>query len=165
VRPLLVGEAPSRTGDRFHRFPLSGAPARVLCLCAGWEPDGPASDLGSWTWALYSRFETANVFPRSAQSRPWDRDRARASAAILSAGGHSHLVLLGRKVADAFGVGKLAYFEPWQLVAGQRLVVIPHPSGRNLLMNDDVVREQTGIALRNAVRDSEIAHRSRRTLR
>jgi hypothetical protein len=37
--PLLVGEQPSRTGDRFHEFPLSGAVAQTLCQMAGIPPD------------------------------------------------------------------------------------------------------------------------------
>jgi hypothetical protein len=79
-RPFVVGEGPSRTGDRYYRFPLSGAPARTLCTCAGWEPDGPRAQIASWTWALYAKVRTRNVFRRYAESVPWSKREARVRA-------------------------------------------------------------------------------------
>jgi hypothetical protein len=162
-RPLLVGEGPSRTGDRWWRFPLSGSPARVLCSCAGWEPQGPASEPGSWTWALYERFETVNVFTRWRESSPWSvvaaRERAEGIWQYAVRERVPAVVLLGRRTAAAFEVGSDYYAwrgqEPEEIALGgpalPRLVVLPHPSGRNLLLNEPATRERIGRVLREAV--------------
>lgn len=160
----MVGESPSASGDRFWRYPLSGAPAKTLCRCAGWAPDGPASELGSWTWALYARFVTRNIFVRHADAVPWSRgaaaDRARAiydEAALMAHPAPPTIVLLGRRVAAAFALGEYEFGRPVvvpPLLPGavvSRIVVLPHPSGRNLLMNDPATREMVGAALRMAV--------------
>jgi hypothetical protein len=156
VKPLLVGESPSRTGDRYHRFPLSGAPARTLCTCAGWEPDGPASEPGSWTWALYDRFETINVFRRWHEATPWSAPEARVRATRI-VDNHQRtrtFVLLGARVKAAFGV--TAPFFTWVTYCPDgeaigRIVAIPHPSGRNLLLNEPAMRDAIGATLRYAV--------------
>jgi len=83
ARPVLLGEAPSRGGDRFHAFPLSGRPARVLCELAGIPPQAEGSQYGRWTWALYERFECANLFDRYADATPWSTPAARVRAAAL----------------------------------------------------------------------------------
>lgn len=159
--PVLVGESPSRTGDRYWRLPLSGAPARTLCECAGWPPDGPG--IGGWTWALYERFTTVNVFARYAEATPWSLPRARARAdaivneAIIEAmkwtGDAPRFVLLGKRVAAAFGVGHVDFYRVVRLAVGTA-VVIPHPSGRNLLLNSPETRERIGRALREATGDT-----------
>lgn len=152
-RPWIVGESPSRTGDRYHRFPLSGAPAKVLCTCAGFPPEGEASDLGSWTWALYDRFVTANVFKRYADAMPWSAAEARGRALHLAIKMYDAeapaVVLLGKRVAAAFG-HVLPFFE-WDEGRPIRQVVVPHPSGRNLLLNDARTRDAIGATLREAV--------------
>lgn len=85
ARPLLLGEAPSKLGDRYHHFPLSGRPARVLCELAGIPPQAEGSTYGRWTWALYEHFECRNVFARYATATPWSAPRARAAALELLA--------------------------------------------------------------------------------
>lgn len=76
-RPLLLGEAPSRTGDRYYRFPLSGAVAERTCRLAGIAPQPEGSRYGVWTWALYDHFECHNVFRRYADATPWSVPSAR----------------------------------------------------------------------------------------
>lgn len=113
--PILLGEAPSRQGDRFHAFPLSGRPAKVLCQLAGIQPQTGGTQYGRWTWALYEHFDCSNVFERYADATPWSapkaRDRAREMLAELE---HAHpfdgraglppvIVCLGRKVQRAVG--------------------------------------------------------------
>jgi hypothetical protein len=151
-RAWLIGESPSRTGDRYWRFPLSGAPAKTLCQCADFPPDGDGKHLRDWSWALYSRFRTVNLFQRHAEATPWStlaaRERGRDRLERLVAWDASCAVLLGRRVGGAFGLDTRPYFE-WT-TAGLPLVVIPHPSGRNLLMNDAKVREWVGKTLRAA---------------
>jgi len=82
-RPILLGEAPSRGGDRYHTFPLSGRPARVLCELAGIPPQPEGSTHGRWTWALYDRFECHNLFERYADATPWSAPTARERARLL----------------------------------------------------------------------------------
>jgi hypothetical protein len=84
-RPILLGEAPSRAGDRYHAFPLSGRPARVLCELAGIPPQEEGSTYGRWTWALYERFECRNLFERYADATPWSAPRAREAARVALA--------------------------------------------------------------------------------
>lgn len=161
VRPRrldgVVDRRPTPRGclrDRYHRFPLSGAPARTLCRAAGWEPDGPPHELGSWTWALYARFRTRNVFRRYANATPWSLPKAREQALTLLTDmpddGSAVAVLLGRRVAAAFGLERLPFFR-WERTLSGMFVVVPHPSGRNHLMNDAAIRHAVGVALRAAV--------------
>lgn len=85
--PLLLGEAPSKQGDRYHAFPLSGRPARVLCEAAGIPPQPEGSTYGKWTWSLYEHFDCRNLIERYADATPWRvptaRDHARAILAEL----------------------------------------------------------------------------------
>lgn len=159
-RPWIVGEGPSRTGDRYWRFPLSGAPARVLCTCAGWDAiDGDRHDPGAWTWALYEQFATVNLFKRWADSSPWIQSKARERALEIAVqmvdAEAAAVVLLGKRVAAAFG-HTLPFFE-WDKARPIQQVVIPHPSGRNLLLNDPRTRERIGQTLREAVAVREAA--------
>lgn len=150
MKPLLIGEGPSETGEVYKDFPLSGRPARVLCELAGIPPDGNDPGYGKWTWALYDRFEVINLFylhqPR------WSAPEARDAALNLERTGEP-LVFLGRRVAAAFGwereFGVFGNLDPEQ---GPVAVVIPHPSGLNRKLNDEVVREMCGGALREALR-------------
>jgi hypothetical protein len=82
-RPILLGEAPSKGGDRYHSFPLSGRPARVLCELAGIPPQPGGSTYGRWTWALYERFNCCNIIDRYADAVPWSASRARDRARAL----------------------------------------------------------------------------------
>jgi hypothetical protein len=86
-QPILLGEAPSKGGDRFHEFPLSGRPAKVLCDLAGIPPQPEGTQYGKWTWALYERFDCRNLIARYADATPWRaataRDRATAILADL----------------------------------------------------------------------------------
>lgn len=52
------------------------------------------------------------------------------------------VILLGRRVAEAFGLESLALFEwyPWEHSA--RVALAPHPSGRNRLLNDPMMKHQ-----------------------
>jgi hypothetical protein len=63
-KPLLIGEAPSKSGDRYWMFPLSGAVAQTLCEMAGISPQPGGSRYGRWTWALYDHFECENLIER-----------------------------------------------------------------------------------------------------
>lgn len=129
MRPLIIGEAPARTGD--PRKPLTGRSGRRLAQLCGLEP------------AVYARtFARANVLEawpgkagRSGKGDAFHVSIARHRAAFLRrrfVGGRL-VVLLGLRTARAFGV-QAAYFVR-QRVACANVVVLPHPSGVNRWWN------------------------------
>lgn len=142
ARPFLIGEQPGPTGDA-GGVPLSGRPARVLCRCMGLIPSAPevhADEL------LLMRFETVNLLP---DPGPWDRAAARARAAELTP--PAVTVLLGRRVSDALGLGRLSWFR-WAELGEGRVILLPHPSGLNRLYNDEAIRSRVGQSLWEALR-------------
>jgi hypothetical protein len=163
VRPLLLGECPSAAGDRYHAFPLSGAVGRRLAEWAGIEPDPDGSTYGRFYWPLRERFDCANVFDRHRDATPWSAPAARDNwAGILGedypevVAGSLVVVCLGRRVADAVGVGDLDWFE-WVGTGFGEAAVIPHPSGRNRLYNDPENRRSAGLVLRAAIERTRVA--------
>lgn len=95
---------------------------------------------------LRMRFETVNLLP---DPGPWDRERAglRAAELVLPA----VTVLLGRRVSDAFGLGRLGWFRRAE-VGGNSVILLPHPSGLNRLYNDEAIRSRVGDSLWEALR-------------
>lgn len=157
-RPVLIGEAPSKQGDRYHMLPLSGRPAEVLCSCAGIPPEPGGSRYGKWTWALYERFECHNLFRRYADATPWRVGAARQRAReIMEEAAPVVAVFLGRKVAEAFGLGQGFLWGEWQegpLVYGLPIahaVMVPHPSGLSRIMNEQSTRDLVGRTLNEAI--------------
>jgi hypothetical protein len=58
--------------------------------------------------------------------------------------------LAGRLVAQAFGLGRVPYFE-WRRFGRDDVVVIPHPSGINRWWNDRHNRARVGVFLQGLV--------------
>ena len=140
----MIGEAPSANGDRTD--PIGGRAERVLCELAGFD------DLGS----RFLRTNLISDWPGpNGKGSAWPRDVARERAMMQASfltGHRPAVVLLGKRVADAFGVDS-EYFvwrEPDLIKAPH--VVIPHPSGVNRALNDPDVRRRTGEVLNEAVR-------------
>lgn len=100
MKPVLLGEAPSKGGDRYHHFPLSGRPARVLCEAAGIPPQPEGSTYGRWTWALYEEFDCRNLIDRYAQASPWRVPYARERAAELLADLKAEALAQADKIAE-----------------------------------------------------------------
>jgi hypothetical protein len=149
-RPLLIGEAPSRQGDRYWRFPLSGNPARVLCQLAGIPPDPESTGPGKWTWALYEHFNCVNLIERYADAEPWSAPRAREVARAFKL--RPVNLLLGRRVAVAFRLEDEPLFRWADIGQGRRAVCLPHPSGLNRKLNDPGMREEMGRVLREVIK-------------
>jgi hypothetical protein len=130
-RPLVIGEAPNRTG--LATSPVDGRAGARL------------ANLGGVTVEEFRRlFVRANVLASwpGAGARKGSRfpvAKARHGAARLSrrfVGGRL-VILLGHRVAAAFGVTD-AYLEPLRIVGRACVVVVvPHPSGVNRWYNDD----------------------------
>jgi hypothetical protein len=120
-RLWLVGESNPRGGDPSHAL-------------LAW-PRGSAGDrlrvaLGLSDLDYLCRFERRNLLDRGA----WSARRAREAAEdLVRASRAAPLVLLGRRVAAAFGVEYL----PFVIFADpQPKLVLPYPSGRCRAWND-----------------------------
>jgi uracil-DNA glycosylase len=135
---LLVGEAPAR---QRNRRALDGGSGDRLAAMAGMEDRAE----------LLRAFDAVNLLGRwpgaKGKGTHWDPARARRAAARAPLRGVC--VLLGSRVAHAYGLGDVG---PFQLVKLPRAlaVVVPHPSGVNRLYNEAENREQAGAALREA---------------
>jgi uracil-DNA glycosylase len=141
VGPILVGEAPGESTSRWlpmFPFPRSSAGGRLLTI-------------SSMTPFDYLRtFHRVNLF--ETLPKKWEAARARVQAVALLQRFQGHpLVLLGSKVCTAFNV--TAAVGDWRPIQqhGCWLLLLPHPSGRNLLTNDDAVRRGMREALFTAV--------------
>lgn len=112
-RPLLLGEAPSRSGDRYWQFPLSGMVGKRLCLLAGLTPDEEGSTYGRYYWPLVEAFWPRNLFKRypgaqgSGAALPADRARELAREIYLP----RVVVLLGVRLQRAFGLGDAPFYQ------------------------------------------------------
>lgn len=135
-RPLLLGEAPSKAGDRFYMFPLSGNPAVRICRLMGWEVKGAAY------WTLIDHFETLNAIERHADAYPWSTARSKARwrewlrAERLKPDETLVVVCLGRKAAAAVGLHDVHPFGSWTKMGRVQVTVCPHTSGRSRLWNE-----------------------------
>ena len=161
MKPLLVGEMPSRTGDRYYMFPLSGVVAQTMCQMAGIAPQEGGSRYGQWTWALYDNFECVNAIRRHST---WDSDVAAARLREKITPEHEVVVLLGRRPQTAYvkmyepassQIANLPYFT-WRVdllsdSSRREVAVIPHPSTRNRMLNHSDPRLKMGQILREAI--------------
>jgi hypothetical protein len=171
MKALLVGEMPSRTGDRYYLFPLSGAVAQSLCQMAGIPPQEDGSRYGRWTWALYEQFDTVNAVERHG---PWDSDAAGARLAEEIESDREVVVLLGRRAHSAYvrmtapaesNLASLDWYR-WRVdmlapTARREVVVIPHPSSLNRIYNEAEPRRRAGEVLRQAIEKATQLHETR----
>lgn len=150
MKPLLLGEAPSKAGDRYHMVPLSGNPAELICRLMGWSYDGAAY------WTLTEHFDTLNTIERYADAYPWSTVRARERWAAWRAEHPGDLVVvaLGRKAANAIGVKGTEWGEWDGGPDGHgylQRVAAPHTSGRSRIMNSPAIRGLLTETLRSAL--------------
>lgn len=120
MKPLIVGEAPNRSGS--YRTPCEGRVGRRLAACCGLSFDD-----------YLRRFERTNVFARPPARWRIAVARRRAWRLVRGRFGDRVVVVLGRRAAAAFGL--FDYFV-WTRVGRARVTVVPHPSGRNRYWND-----------------------------
>lgn len=165
--PILIGEAPSKSGDRYHMVPLSGRVAETLCKLAGIPPLAGESRYGQWTWALYDHFDCENLIERypGAQGKgasfPIEVARPLAVEMIPDLKDRV-VVVLGSRLKSLFTLANDFYvwhenvvtFDRHGKVASARCqaVGIPHPSGLNRMLNDEAERDRCGEVLREAMR-------------
>lgn len=135
MRPLLVGEAPSRTSDPAR--PFSGRSGARLARLMDVEQD-----------ELSAYFELVNLFEEypglgSGKGTAWDpvAAAARARLLVVTSGrftSQRDVVCVGKRVLSAVvGIAGWPYFD-WLHGAGpwRRVAHIPHPSGINPWWND-----------------------------
>lgn len=129
MRVLLVGQAPSR--DTCGGPPFSGRSGRRLADLAGVKHD-----------ELREVFALVNLLDRwpgkNGRGDAFPMGEARAAAARLDLSKHDVVVLVGKSVARAFGIGEAEYFA--ERVGG--VFVVPHPSGVNRWWNDAANEER-----------------------
>lgn len=132
-RPLIVGESnPYGSDPRFALWPdPPGCAGERLCrLVLGLDPE-----------EYLRRFDRQNLFI----GRGWSTPAARTAAALVVASGRQRLVLLGRKVQDAFGVNLAPCGVGW--IGGVAYAALPHPSGRCRAWNEPGAFERARTAV------------------
>lgn len=142
MKPAIVGESPSMRTSR----PFAGASGIRLAQLAGVSLDD-----------LRARYRLVNLLgywpgpePSGKGSRfPIDEARDRAATIRLAPGS----LLCGRRVARAFGLGSVTFFE-WTATGGAAtpVAVIPHPSGISRWWNEPSHVDEAREFLREAVR-------------
>jgi hypothetical protein len=150
TRPLIIGQAPSRTSDPCA--PLSGSSGRRLALLCGVPLP-----------AFLNAFERMNLlskYPgREAKGDRFPIRSARIRAAEIVASGtmlRPRVVLLGAQVAFVFGLKKI---EPlrWYAQDDVGLAMCPHPSSVSLWWNDPRNMEQATLFWRALAIESGLA--------
>jgi hypothetical protein len=141
---LLIGQAPSRSGDPSR--PLEGRIGRMLAELAGigideyMELTERTNLLGEWTGRAIG--EKGDLWSSLAA-----RERAEELVGLFPG---RTAVLLGRNVARAFGLGQVPWLS-WTDLGGGRVGVIPHPSGIMLWWNSMENRTMAGRFLLEAI--------------
>lgn len=139
---VLVGEMNPYSSE--PRFALYPAPA----YSAGWRL---CRHLGLTRAEYLRRFQRVNLC-----ALRWNDAMARQTAAMVLAERPRLAVLLGARVARAFGVK----FEPYTVatVDGVRLMMLPHPSGRCRLWNWSGAGAAARVLLANVLNNQEVLH-------
>jgi hypothetical protein len=135
LKVVLVGQAPPHYGS--NEFALYPAPTG----CAGWWL---CRYMGLEQTEYLRLFERTNVLSRfPGKLKSGDKfpmaEAVAASGPLAAALGGRRVVLVGKQVATAFGMGgnPMAVFGPHRGFTG---AWVPHPSGRNRMWNDPAVR-------------------------
>jgi hypothetical protein len=145
----FVGEAPSTNpGYKYALYPWPPG-------CAGdrlWKMVG----ISKQQWL--TRFDRTNVFdaPQAAKKGGAEFPMAEARRRVLVMAPHlveRNVVLVGMRVAEAFGAGKGLFF--WREVkvgmVTLNVSVMPHPSGRNRMLNSPTMMRDARTFLRTVV--------------
>lgn len=171
MKPLLIGEMPSRSGDRYWMFPLSGAVAQALCQMADIPPQSDGSRYGKWTWALYEHFDCINAIERF---QKWNERHAANRLRAEIEPDREVVILLGRLAQDAYVrmqhpatsmLDRLDFFkwvaDPNSPTGRRQVIVLPHPSSLNRVYHEDRDRRRAGCALRRAIEDAARMYETR----
>lgn len=131
-KPVLVGECnPYGNDDEYALFPLPVG-------CAGWRLCHKILALPRRTYL--KRFERTNLVQGTRWSMPAARERAQELQRRVDAS----LVLFGSKVAQAFGYAFAPLSRPTD-----RVLILPHPSGRCRMWSTPGLTEAARFAVRS----------------
>lgn len=138
-RPVvLVGENPLR-------LDLTGRPELSLTGSSGQN----LARMAGVSWPAYlRRTERRNLFYVPVER--WDPEAAALEAELMDIAGR-RVILLGRKVATAFGAPTLWPNYEWHSFRDARVATMPHPSGLNRVYNSTAERYAAGNFLREAM--------------
>lgn len=156
MKPLLVGEAPNRSTSGMGYPPLSGAPSVMVCQALGIAlPDHHLDRRGRILKAYQEMrrlFDARNLLSRHPGLR-WPADEAREAARKIELYEYRAVVLLGRKVARAFGLRGDFFGQTTLEESCRRTVVLfaPHTSRLSHLWNDAANVQRLGDLLRRAI--------------
>lgn len=128
MKPLIVGEAPARTGDPMR--PLEGPCGIKLAEVFGITYDEYLE--------TFSRLNVLHEWPgRGGKGDDFPMAQARECARQIVIEKRTTF-LLGKRVAQAFGFRPQARFLSGYFFPEQewRIMIIPHPSGINIWWND-----------------------------
>lgn len=137
---LLVGEDFGHSPSRFHtdRYALTGPSGERLAAMAG--------EHRLYFYTLTSRTNVVTL-PEQWRDRQLVASGVRRIETLMR---HRHTILLGSRVAAAFGHGADPQFA-WMTTDRGVVACVPHPSGRNRVLNDQEVVRRYSQFLRDAV--------------
>jgi hypothetical protein len=163
VKPLLVGNHPTRAGDHYWHRPLSGVFARTVCRIAGIEGPSSRDALSAWTDTLYDHFDCINAIHRYPHEG-WNRQLAASNLGLAIMPGHEVVVLLGRKVQDAYAamtapaetpVEEADFYEwktdPTSPTGRREVIVLPAPAVVQAAKSEPAARRVIGRILNEAM--------------
>lgn len=99
MKPLLIGDMPTRSTDRYWETPLSGRVAQAMCQMAAFPPELAEGRFEPWTEALYKRFDCINAIDRYEK---WSRGKATENLKERIEPEREVVVLIGPRVRDAY---------------------------------------------------------------
>lgn len=171
MKPLLVGDQPTRAGDQYWSQPLSGVFARTLCRIA--DLGGPSSRdaLDGWTKTLCEHFICVNAQQRYGA---WNSTAAAARLSQVVMPKHEVCVLFGRKVQQAFAnmtfpaespVLDAEFYEwvvdPLSPTGRREVVVLPPPAAVKPLTAQLHHKRMIARVLREAIDKAKAMHETR----
>lgn len=150
MKPLIVGEAPSRTGDKYWIFPMSGLISQRFCEWADIPPLEEGTRFGRYYWALREQFDLQNLLPHY-PGPGWPADQVVPAVEALKPELKGRAVVLcGRRLAGSLGLGDTVR-HAFISVHGAEVAWIYHPSGRTRQYNSPAERAAAGNTLKRAM--------------
>ena len=146
MRVVFVGEAVSEAGG----LPFDGKNR------AGSERRGGSGwRLAKILYTTPDKMRARYSFMNLSRGMEWDRHRATTKASLLrgslmACGERAVIVLLGRRVAEAFGYRREFFTLGEEPIGRLAYVSLPHPSGRSRVWNDEASVLLAQRALREA---------------
>lgn len=110
-----------------------------LTALAGGHARAKLSDIG-----VPSDVLSMNLLPPAPQGTEWDARLARSVAEVVALRDYDAVMLVGRRVATAFGCPRWPMLHSARLMTpgggseGLRAMLVPHPSGLNHFWNDEI---------------------------